>query len=337
MAWRALLSTCLLAAFGAPRLGTAASASAAVPTTASQMACTGPTSTGVGGFRVPFTIRHDDGPQFVVEVCIEGEGPFPFIVDTGAEQSAITPVVAQKLKLPSAGKPEETEGLGCKATATPRTIGSWSIGGITLGSEVAGSQPIGGLGSAGEPVGLIGADVLSRFGAVRFDFVSSELVFPGPEGPAPTKTTEFQGPSKIPVPRVLVSGSPRVIPLAVAMGRGFTSAVAGVSFAKGDTGAFLIDTGASQSVVTPSFARDAKLHSTGKRETSVSSACGTATVVSVASGPWSIGSVSLSSEAILSSALPGGLDGIFGADQLSRFRFFVLAYRSGELLVGPKS
>ena len=110
-------------------------------------------------------------------------------MDTGAEQSTITPAIAAQLKLPPGGKAERTGGVGCTTIAIPRRMETWSLGGVELSPEVVPAQHIDGLGGVGEPVGLLGADVLSRFGAVRFDFTSSELDFPGPEGPVPTKTS----------------------------------------------------------------------------------------------------------------------------------------------------
>ncbi len=205
------------------------------------------------------------------------------------------------------------------------------MGGVELNSQVVLSQPIGGLGGAGEPVGLLGGDVLSRFGAVRFDFAASQLVFAGPEGPKPRNTSEFQGPTKSKVPKALITGSPRVVSLAVAIGPDFATAVS-VTFGK-VTGTFLVDTGASVSGVTPSFAKSAKLKSTGERA-SVVSAAGTTTVALLASGRWSVGHVALASHSIASLTLPGGIDGVFGADELSRFNYVVLAFRSGELLIG---
>jgi predicted aspartyl protease len=337
MAWKTLLVTCALLA-SAAQLGTALSANqadAATSTPTSTAAvCAQPTTSGLGGFRLPLNVKSSrDGTQFIVEVCVAGMGPFPFLVDTGAEQSTITPAIAARLHLPSTGSRQQTAGVGCTTTATSRRIENWSIGGVALSPEVVPSQRIDGLGGVGEPVGLFGADVLSRFGAVRFDFQASELDLPGPEGPIPSKTSEFQGPTKTPVPSVLISGSPQTIPLAVAIGPGFATAVTSVTIGRA-TGSFLIDTGATQSVVTPRFASRAKLQPTGKHE-SETSTCETSKVSTVSSGPWSIGHVSLSSEPIASEDLPGGLDGVFGADQLSRFTSAVLAFRSGELLVGP--
>ncbi len=332
MAPKTVLLACVLGAWVA-QLGTVFSPSQARAATASPTICAQQTTTGQGGFSVPISVKNSgDGTDLTVEVCIDGKGPFPFIVDTGAEQTTITPAIARRLALPSGGRSQKTAGVGCRASATPRRVEEWSTGGVALSPETVLAQRIDGLGGVGEPVGLLGADVLSRFGAVRFDFEASQLDFPGPEGPVPSKTSELQGPTKTPVPSVLVSGTPRIVPLAVAIGPDFATAVTSATIGK-VTGSFLVDTGATQSVVTPSFAKRAKLKSTGKHE-SETSACATTSVSTVTSGAWSVGHVPLSSEPLASEGLPGGLDGVFGADELSRFSFAVLAFRSGELLVG---
>ena len=50
------------------------------------------------------------------------------------------------------------------------------------------------MGGKGEPVGLLGSDVLSRFGAVRIDFAAGALVLPGPEGAPLAQSSPFTGP-----------------------------------------------------------------------------------------------------------------------------------------------
>ena len=47
------------------------------------------------------------------------------------------------------------------------------------------------IGGKGEPVGLLGSDVLARFGAVRIDFAAGDLVLPGPQGPPLTSDTSL--------------------------------------------------------------------------------------------------------------------------------------------------
>ena len=54
----------------------------------------------------------------------------------------------------------------------------------------------------GQPVGLLGSDVLSRFGAVRIDFAAQTLTFGGPQGPVLSNSDEeVRGPTGPPPPR----------------------------------------------------------------------------------------------------------------------------------------
>ena len=56
------------------------------------------------------------------------------------------------------------------------------------------------MGGKGEPVGLLGSDVLSRFGAIRIDFGAGTLVLPGPEGAPLAQSSPFTGPQGAPRP-----------------------------------------------------------------------------------------------------------------------------------------
>jgi predicted aspartyl protease len=290
---------------------------------------------GAGATYVPMlAIRTGDGPLFGVDIYIDGRGPYGFVVDSGAASSVIVPAMANRLNLPSVGDKQEIGGVDCTASASQRRVEHWSMGGMLLKPEVIQSQALAGFGGYGEPVGLLGADVLRRFGAVRFNFAPSELVLPGPESREPSKSSQLQGPSKPPVPADLAGGSPTVVPLDVQTGS--ESALAVVSVTLGSSkGAFVIDTGASRSLISPGLAQSAGLKSTGEKETG-SSACGSLDSSVVGTGRWSVGSVPLASGILLSQGgLPNGIDGIIGADQLSRFRFVILAFKSEELLLGP--
>ena len=60
--------------------------------------------------------------------------------------------------------------------------GSWSLDGVGLAPQQLTAATLPQIGGKGEPVGLLGSDVLARFGAVRIDFAAGALVLPGPEG-----------------------------------------------------------------------------------------------------------------------------------------------------------
>ena len=65
-----------------------------------------------------------------VNVCIGDQGPFPFILDTGAGQSTIDVGLAHRLHLASAGAASEFAGVGCTGTARPVSVDAWSLDGV---------------------------------------------------------------------------------------------------------------------------------------------------------------------------------------------------------------
>lgn len=162
--------------------------------------------------------------------------------------------------------------------------------------------------------------------------MSSQLVFPGPEGPGTDQDHAVRRTLEIGGARGSETGDPRVVPLAVQIGPDFASAVTWVRFGR-VKGAFLVDTGSSQSAVTPKLAQTQDSGWSARRTVDRASV-GT---LQFRCCVWTMvrGSFSTLRSSLALQSMPGGLDGIFGADQLSRFSFAVLAFGSGELLVGP--
>jgi hypothetical protein len=54
----------------------------------------------------PFTLASPARPLLVVPVQVNGKGPFPFALDTGASQTVITPALARTLGLGTADGPD---------------------------------------------------------------------------------------------------------------------------------------------------------------------------------------------------------------------------------------
>jgi len=138
--------------------------------------CDGATAVAGGGEKVPLTVSVVAGQVAEsVNVCIGGRGPFPFVLDTGAGQSTIDAGLARRLHLAPAGPPSFFAGVDCTGTARPVAVGPWSLDGIALESQQLTAATLPQIGGKGEPVGLIGSDVLARFGAVRIDFAAGAL------------------------------------------------------------------------------------------------------------------------------------------------------------------
>jgi hypothetical protein len=128
----------------------------------------------------------------LVPVYIDAQGPFPFAVDTGASRSLISGRLARQIGLPQAGPAGRVSGITGSAQAFPVRISSWSAGSIPLPptqiaamspqSESAEGQPPPALRRrmVQAPVGLLGSDVLSRFGKVAIDYDRSLLILDPP-------------------------------------------------------------------------------------------------------------------------------------------------------------
>ncbi len=301
--------------------------------------CGGATSLPGGGSRIPLTVGTAAGQVAEsVNVCIDGQGPFPFVLDTGAGESTIDAHLAKRLQLPAAGRPSEFAGVGCTGTAQPVSVNSWTVEGLDLAQQQLTAATLPEIGGNGEPDGLLGSDVMSRFGAVRIDFAAGALVVPGPEGSPLSGSTPVHGPVGPPPPPVLTgNGQGSTIPLVMTPVQGDVSLNVAVRFGAGPKRTFAVDTGSSQSVVSTSVARDQSLARTdlAQRQATV---CSIITVPLVHSGPWSLPAFPLSPQLVGETSFGlvgvGGIEGLFGSDQLQRYGWVVLDYSGARMVLG---
>ena len=304
-----------------------------------------PTSLGCGGetvapdgvIRMPLTVSTVAGQTAeTVNVCIGGRGPYPFVLDSGAGQSTIDAGLATRLHLTSDGAPSVIAGVGCTGSARPVASGSWSLEGIALDPQQLTAATLPQIGGKGEPMGLLGSDVLARFGAVRIDFAARALLLAGSEGATTSATSDFTGP-RGPAPVALTLGRGTTVPVTVSPQTGAVSLSTAVRFAHGGRRSFVIDTGSSQSVVSTSVAHSASLSGTNlaQRQATV---CSVITVPLVHSGTWSVPGVVLHPQLLgatnFGSIGAGGLDGLLGSDQLLRYGWVVFDYSGGRLVLG---
>lgn len=113
-------------------------------------------------------VRAKDGEVLAfARVVIHGRS-FPFLIDTGSSKTLVDVALARTLRLRKVGRPIKITGVGCSETARKVRLSGWSIGGQPLPKIVATSSMIAGTG--GRAFGLLGSDVLSRFGAVGIDY-----------------------------------------------------------------------------------------------------------------------------------------------------------------------
>jgi Aspartyl protease len=195
----------------------------------------------------------------IVNMCFAGKGPYPMVLDTGAEFTVITTKFAKELGLKPVGSPIGAEGAGCKTTTRAYELESASVGGVELeGSSIltvdAPDQ------GKGEPRGSLGADVLSRFGSVKIDFKKETLVLGGEEeGP---RFKKGQGP--VPIPGALLARKPMLtVPMRVEASPLGVRQTVKVGVGSTKPRPWLIDTGSSSSVIDPDVVKRAKLKATG--------------------------------------------------------------------------
>jgi gag-polyprotein putative aspartyl protease/Aspartyl protease len=310
------------------------------PTTAG---CGGATALAGGANRIPITVSTVAGQvSEMVNVCIAGRGPYPFVLDSGAGESIIDRGLASQLQLDHDGPSTEFGGVGCTGRAQPVSVTSWSVAGVPLDPQEVTAATLPDFGGPGQAVGLLGSDVLSRFGAVRLDFTAQTLTFGGVEGPVPHDNAEdVHGPTGPAPSAVLTQGETgTTVPLTVVLTPGDVALDVRSRFGDGPARTFVVDTGSSQSVVAKSLVKSAHLAPTNVAQRQ-STVCSIITAPLVHSGPWSIPGVTLHPQ-LLGAVNFGpisldGTAGLLGSDQLQRFGWVIFDYGGGRLVLGSPS
>ncbi|HEX8730189.1 MAG TPA: retropepsin-like aspartic protease [Ktedonobacterales bacterium] len=136
-------------------------------------------NTPAHGVTVPAEIRHGDrgATLVVVDVMIHGKGPYQMALDTGASLTLIDRPLALQLGLTVAGPPEDITGVGGQQRVTPVTISKWSVGQAQFPAMTITSAPLSDLKNSAGVDGLLGSDVLDRYGAVTIDYTDSQVTF----------------------------------------------------------------------------------------------------------------------------------------------------------------
>ena len=301
--------------------------------------CSGVTALPGGAQQVPLTVSAVAGQVAEsVNVCVGGQGPYPFVLDTGAGQSTIDAHLARTLHLAPAGPSTVFAGVGCTGRAQPVSVDAWSLEGVELAPQQLTAATLPQIGGKGEPMGLLGSDVLGRFGSVRIDFAAGTLVLAGAEGPPLSGGAPYTGPvgSGGP-PLALTHGQGTTVPVTVTPAQGAVSLGVAVRFRGGAQRNFVVDTGSSQSVAATGVARAENLEGTNlaQRQATV---CSVITVPLVHSGPWAVPRLVLHPQLIgetdFGAISGGGIEGLLGSDQLRRFGWVVFDYPSGVMVLG---
>jgi predicted aspartyl protease len=109
----------------------------------------------------------------LVRVYIHGH-LVPMLIDTGATVSVLNTTAARRLHLRKVGKRHKFCGVTGCALASHVRVSNWNVGGVEpLPTVVISSSPIAGLNKT--PFGLLGSDVLSKFGYITIDYAAKTL------------------------------------------------------------------------------------------------------------------------------------------------------------------
>ncbi len=299
--------------------------------------CSGAKPAGGGSTAIPVTVSARHGQVVAMaNVCVNGRGPFPFLIDTGADGSVMTTSLAKRVGLTATGPPIAIGGAGCAAEAYRSHVAKWSVAGLPLLPQDVTYLDVPLFGQKGEPDGVIGSDVWSRFGAMRLDFARGIITVPGPEHAAPGHVTVIAGPSSSPVPSSLLHGRAQIIaPMRVDIAPGATGISVKVAVGSHSPAEFTPDTGASLSAIDTGVAARFGLTVLGTKVRQ-STVCTIATLPEVSTGSWTIAGHPLKPQPVGTVGLERttGVAGLLGADQMSRFGSVIFDYAGGRLVLG---
>jgi len=271
-------------------------------------------------------------------LCIDGRGPFPFVIDTGQSVTTLSPTLVNRLHLQSSGS-ISLGASSCRSDAPEVSVASWSVGGLSLAAQQVASAPMPNLGLGGQVVdGLLGSDVLGRFSVIRVDYHTDRLTLVAPEAAPPKLPTLIPGKPGRSFSPTLVVGTPRaVIPLTVVESPTGTLASASATFGNHGALDLVVDSGEPDSAVGTNVARSMHLAPAGSVGPSGGVGC-PPTVPQYRSGGWAVGSLPLASTALnavgYATVAGQATAGTIGADVLAGDGSFVLDYRSAQLILG---
>lgn len=276
----------------------------------------------------------------VANVCIGGEGPFPFLVDTGGSTTLVDSSLAARLHLALVDGPRAVSSFTCKRQISFAAVSRWSVGNTALLPQTV---EVGGVRSPALPDldGVLGSDTLSSFGAVRIDYRRQTLTL-GPQsaplrsdvagGSGPpsvsaslTEGTSFASP--MPVKVVIETLSPHHLRL--------TEVRPSVDLSVGaDRFTLTLDTGAGATNLGPSMVKKLGLAPAGAPGAAYAGLDCPVVVDHYTMGPAMLGNVQLPPQTVGSNVLPAGTVGVIGSGTLINYSPVLVDYTDGELFLG---
>jgi hypothetical protein len=330
---RARYLTVLLLLAGVALIVAAAAATAATAASSQsgRFGCAEGATIADGVVTIPIEVlRYRDYVEPIIQMCFDGKGPYPMALDTGAAESVITTRLARRLGLKPDGSSFKIRGAGCTTSAHFYELEGASVGGIELegGTVVTVEAPE--LAAQG-PMGSLGADILSRFGAVKIDYRKETLTL-GAEEEGP-RFKQVKDPP--PVPVALVKRKAELtVPMRVQTSRGGVFQTVKVKVGSTKPQPWLVDTGSAASAIEPRVVRSAGLRATGIEPKAVTY-CAIVTAPEYQAPSLSLGAGKLIPQTIISfkgAAL--GNAGILSSYSLSRYGSVVFDWPGSKLLLG---
>lgn len=130
---------------------------------------------------VPYRIDYDG--SIVVDVTIDGRGPYDFVVDTGATLTlAFQNLASREAFVPTGGPPRRVLGISGSASLDTFKMGDIGVGGVGMADHVGVVLPDWGAPRK-TPAGVLGIDFFKRY-AVVFD-VRARMISLYPHGGIP--------------------------------------------------------------------------------------------------------------------------------------------------------
>jgi hypothetical protein len=286
-----------------------------------------------GTVRVPLEVSRDGGGAIgFVAVCVHGEGPYEFLVDSGSSLSVVDPGLASTFGFAATGGPLTAAGIGCSVSITLVRISGWSLGPLPLETQTVAVQTLPAIARDHAFAGIIGSDVLARFGAVRIDYLRGTLGLGGPEGASPSRAVTTSGHSA--TPAALTVGSEVTIPATVLSDAGGTAVLAPARVGSGPIARFVVDTGSRLSLVSAGLAAASHLEPSDGHTRVTGFGC-SVDLAEVHSGRWAIGRAAQPPQ--LLGVLPRSsrlrIAGDLGSDVFARYGALVIDYRDARVIL----
>jgi Aspartyl protease len=272
------------------------------------------------------------GKLVTVGVCIGKSGPYPFVVDTGSTRSIIASGLASSLHLKRSGT-IALGGSGCATTGRLVKTPVLHLKAVAIAPQQMVSANLSSWSGA-RVDGVLGSDILGRFGAIKLDLTKHALTFPGAEGPGPVSHALIIGKVGANPPASLLTGLPAAqVPLTIVQSPGSIAAFTNVSVANQGPYPFLVDTGSPSS----SISAVTGLHlAVGKKTGTAPGGVGcTATVPTLVPTSVTMGSAPPSTLALHSVKITGpqrtGIVGALGLDMLGTYGAIIVDYEGASL------